>query len=132
MPFSRVVPEPQRGWSEPSQSPRRGAFLGAPLPPPQSPDTAASKLCRTQGSAGAHGAAAGSARARGRRARGLSPGRALLTCQARWHGGGRQQQQRQQLRGQRRGRPRGQPEEAPAQTAAGHHSAGRGGCRRSC
>lgn len=33
MPFSRVVPEPQWGWSEPSQSPRRGAFLGAPPTP---------------------------------------------------------------------------------------------------
>lgn len=35
MPFSRVVPEPQRGWSEPSQSPRRGAFLSAPPPAPR-------------------------------------------------------------------------------------------------
>lgn len=93
------------------------------LAPTQNPDTAASKLSRTQGSAGAHRAAAGSAGAGGRRARGQSPGRALLTCQARWHRGGRQQQQQQQLGGQRRGRRRGQPEEAPVQAAAGHHSA---------
>lgn len=64
------------------------------------------------------------ARAGGRVARGLSPGRALLTCQAPRHGSSQKQQQ-QQLRRQRqrRGRRRGQPEGTPVQAVAGHRSA---------
>lgn len=86
-----------------------GAF---PWRPPRTRTPAGSKLGRTPARRERTGGGGGQ--------RGPLPGRALLTCQARRHGCGQQQQQQRQ---RRQGRQRGQPEEAPVQAAEGHRSA---------